>query len=110
MRRSHARTPFHGQLPAEPFVFLKKGFVGFRGTLGAADGHRLLGSGRRHGEGHRDAVVAAGVHTDVYKRQLLDKKRSGDSITLVLCKGVGRCILRRMPFDELRALTAKTFA
>ncbi len=41
---------------------------------------------------------------------LLDKKRSGDSITLVLCKGVGRCILRRMPFDELRALTAKTFA
>ena len=38
------------------------------------------------------------------------QKRSGDSITLVLCKGVGRCILRRMPFDELRALTAKTFA
>ena len=40
---------------------------------------------------------------------LLDKKRSGDGITFVFCERPGRCLLRRMPFDELRALTARTF-
>ena len=40
---------------------------------------------------------------------LLDKKRSGDGITFVFCERPGRCLLRRMPFDELRALTARSF-
>ena len=37
----------------------------------------------------------------IYQTALLDKKRRGDSITLVLPKEIGECILAEIPTDEL---------
>ncbi len=38
---------------------------------------------------------------ELYKCMLSDKKRSGDTITLVLPKAIGDCILQKMPIDRL---------
>ncbi len=39
---------------------------------------------------------------DIYRAALSDKKRSGDSVTVVIPETIGRCVLKTIPVTELR--------
>ena len=51
--------------------------------------------------------IKKGEYDDVglmFETALMDKKRQGDTITLVVPKTIGNCILRKVPIEELESI------